>query len=146
MPPATRFLSSRVKPAAIANALFVVSLALPCVLWDDYPEDRMRFGFEILLMGWAGPLAGDFAWYANILFFYVFYRIRRKKPVRARWLVVALLVLASCSVLFPAWHAYSFLLSTSLVVMVGAYVWASSMLFAAYAALASTSDSFKPTS
>jgi hypothetical protein len=37
------------------------------------------YGYSILLFGWAGILAGQFAWYANILFFPIAGAIRSQK-------------------------------------------------------------------
>lgn len=132
---AVKVLSSGSHLALMAMTLFVLSLALPVALWDDYPVDRIDFGFKVLIMGWAGPVTGDVAWYANIPFLYVFCRARRKRPVRARGFLAVLLVLAGCLIVFPALHAYSWFLSHAIEVLMGAYVWAASMLLAACAAL-----------
>jgi hypothetical protein len=138
-----RVLSIGATLALIANTLFVVSLALPCGLWDDYPVDRIDFGFKLLFMGWAGPVAGDFAWYANIPFFYVTCRARRKKPVRARGFLAGLLVLAGCLVIFPGMHEFSWYLSHAIEVWMGVYVWAGSMLLAACVAMIPPGGSLK---
>lgn len=137
--------NKRIHVASIANALFVISLVLPASVWDDYPTDRFLFGFEILLKGWAGPLTGDFAWYANPIFLYVSCSLWRRKNIRARRFWAALLVVAATSVLVPGLHAYSWLLSQSQVVLVGAYVWGCSMLLAAIAAIALPRIPSRPT-
>lgn len=110
---------------------YVLSLALPCLTVDDYPDDRWMFGGEILLEGWIGALAGDFFWYANIIFFYVMYRVWVRKGFRVRWLMAPLLALAGCSTLFPALQTHSAVLSIALPVLPGVYVWGVAMLLAA---------------
>ena len=135
----------KIRAIFIANALFVASLALPASIWDDYPTDHCMFRIEILLKGWAGPLAGDFAWYANPLFLYVSHSVWRHKNIRARWLLAILLLLASTFVLIPALHSYSWFLSQSKVILIGSYTWGCSMLFAAIAAVVAPNNSFKPT-
>ena len=48
--------------------LYGVSLALPGVVFEG-TKDTILYGYKILFIGWGGFFIGNFAWYANILFF-----------------------------------------------------------------------------
>lgn len=50
----------------LATILWVVSLFLPA--YSTYSETVI--GFQVLFMGWLGPLVGNIAWYANLFFLY----------------------------------------------------------------------------
>jgi hypothetical protein len=38
------------------------------VIHADRPFDDVRYGYEVLGLGWLGLLIGQMAWYANLLF------------------------------------------------------------------------------
>jgi hypothetical protein len=44
--------------------LFLVSVNLPTVLYAD--QRQWSNGFHLLLIGWLGPIEGQFGWYANL--------------------------------------------------------------------------------
>ena len=47
--------------------LWLTSLALPAFV--SFSSKETLFGWNVLLMGWLGPLALNFAWFANIFLF-----------------------------------------------------------------------------
>jgi hypothetical protein len=128
--------SSRALPK-LAIALYLVSLASPCVLSDDYPEDHYIFGIEILLEGWIGVIAAELHWYANLVFFYVIYRAWNHRHIPAKGLFSALLLLPAITVLFPVVRTsygtitLSPYLSTMKAVLFGTYIWSACMLLGA---------------
>jgi hypothetical protein len=51
----------------VALLLYAISLTLPAfVIHAESPFDDVRYGYEILLVGWAGLFIGQVAWYANL--------------------------------------------------------------------------------
>lgn len=48
---------------AAAGALWLLSLALPALRTGS----ESTAGFEVLLIGWLGPITHTFAWYGNLL-------------------------------------------------------------------------------
>ncbi len=56
-----------------ALVFWLCSLPLICI--STYVEKYQILGFQILAMGWLGPLTGVFAWYANIFFLFAVWRL-----------------------------------------------------------------------
>ena len=121
----------------VALALYLSSLASPCVLDDDYPTDNFIFGIEILLEGWLGIIAGELHWYANLPFFYVIYRAWNDRQIPARGVFSALLLLPAVTVLFPVVDtSYGIVtvspyLSRAKEVLFGTYIWSACMFLGA---------------
>lgn len=57
------------------TALVFWLCSLPLICISTYVEKYQISGFQILAMGWLGPLTGIFAWYANILFLFAVWRL-----------------------------------------------------------------------
>lgn len=56
----------------LAFVLWVFSLILPGLVVPSHVSDLENiYGINLLLLGWIGPLAGIFSWYANPFFLYV---------------------------------------------------------------------------
>jgi hypothetical protein len=52
----------------VALLLYAISLTMPAfVIRSEGPFDEMRYGYEILLLGWLGLFVGQMAWSANLL-------------------------------------------------------------------------------
>ncbi len=64
---------------AVSVLLFVVAVLLPAAQYEDGP----RAGFDMLVLGWIGPLAGHFGWYANPLLLTSWVLGLSRKPRRA---------------------------------------------------------------
>lgn len=62
--------------ALAALALWLLSLCLPGLVYSrPVSEPESLWGYQILLLGWLGPLGYVFAWYANLFFLYVCWRL-----------------------------------------------------------------------
>lgn len=150
-----RHTSHRKILAVVASAAFLASLASPVFLMDNYPDDTYLFGIEILVMGWIGPIHGEFRWYANLIFLYVTYKLFTGAPIIGKWLLFLAMFLSAATMLFPyhrntygqVRHIYAHfgIRSFNNIVSfeVGVYFWAASMLIAAAGILA-PNTSFKP--
>ena len=60
----------------ISLALFLISLALPGYYIREMYEPQPSL--PLLMMGWLGPLDGNFSWFANVFYFIAL--IKRDKP------------------------------------------------------------------
>jgi len=58
------------KVAILSGVLWFCSLFFDALILYN---NRVFSGIEILFIGWGGPLAGYFAWYANVFFLFAFY-------------------------------------------------------------------------
>jgi hypothetical protein len=68
---------TRQELANIWLGLWGLSLALPAVVTNPIGHDDVGYGWMILMTGWLGPFIGQFAWLANVLFFFVLRFLRR---------------------------------------------------------------------
>lgn len=65
-----QYIADSPKLVLLSNLLFVISLLLPAYTVGVRLEGaRVFYGFEPLLLGWLGPFAGEFTWYANLCYF-----------------------------------------------------------------------------
>jgi hypothetical protein len=141
--------SSRILPK-LAIALYLLSLASPCVLHDSYPEDVYIFGIEILLEGWFGVVIGELHWYANLIFFFVIYRAVKHRHIPAKGVLSALLLLPAVTVLFPVVRTgYGTLtlspyLSMAKEVLFGTYIWSACMFLGAIVCLGASKHRLQP--
>lgn len=114
----------------ISLFLFVMACATPCLEMSQ-KSDPVWYGLRIMLLGWMGPLAGQFAWFANPLWLigavaFAF----RKWNVALISLGLALLFALNTVLLFviPLPADESKVNTTSLVrLRVGFYLWLASM-------------------
>ncbi|WP_037585185.1 hypothetical protein [Stenoxybacter acetivorans] len=75
--------------SVLALVIWCCALALPCLV--TYSTEDYLIGLAILLMGWFSLLMGNFAWLANIFFFYCIKRLFSKKvPTNAAVITVLL--------------------------------------------------------
>lgn len=144
-----RALSANKYFLGLIGILYLLSLALPCTLWDDYPTDRRQFGFEILVMGWAGVLSGDFLWFANPAFLIIFHRAWNNRPMPARWILCMFVLLPALAVFFPELHTrhglitLSWYLAHAKEVLLGPYIWAMCMLLTATVCVTAPGNAFR---
>lgn len=75
--------------ANIAMTLWLVSLALTGFSLNSNQDSWP--GIAILIAGWLGGLAVNFAWFANPLFLWAFVRLRTDKPAVGRSLLAVVL-------------------------------------------------------
>lgn len=61
------------KLAVLAALFWFLALALPAIVY--FGDREPIYGYEVLLVGMFGPLALNFAWYANILWFIALLRL-----------------------------------------------------------------------
>ena len=70
---------------AIAAMLpWIAALFAPAYEIADGTRDTRVEGWSLAAFGWLGPLAGCFAWYANILLFVAVGRLLRGRPLGRR--------------------------------------------------------------
>ncbi len=73
----------------ISSGLYLVSLTLPGFIlkydWDVSFNDNIWYGYNILAMGGLGIFVGQYAWYANPLFFlallFIFFKLYRAATI-----------------------------------------------------------------
>ena len=70
------------KLSLLSAVVWLTSLALPG--FAIYSNLRHIPGYEILWMGWLSPLVFNFAWFANVFYFYAFFQLfSGKSPVKS---------------------------------------------------------------
>jgi hypothetical protein len=68
----------------VALLLYAISLTMPAfVIHADGPLDEVRYGYEILFLGWLGLFIGQMAWYANLLLPAILLAIHFRRPQAA---------------------------------------------------------------
>lgn len=110
---------------------------------DNYPDDSYLSGVEVLMMGWLGPVRGEFRWYANLIFLYVTYKLFTGTPIFGKWLLSLAMLLSAATMLFP-YHRNTYgqfrqvhssfgirSFENIIAFEVGVYFWAASLLIAA---------------
>lgn len=108
--------------AGIAIMLWATSLFFPSLQAGAGPGSASYRGFNILVTGWAGPIGGAFAWYANIP--WVLEVIRQVKGEAPRlWLSAFALLLASSMILTPPLPVSGESSSGPVTFAVGAWIW-----------------------
>jgi hypothetical protein len=108
--------------AGIAVALWTSSLFIPSLAVGGDAESALYRGSHILAIGWAGPIGGAFAWYANIPWLVEVVRLARGKEPRL-WLSAFALLLAFSMVLTPQLPIDGEASSGTPTFVAGAWVW-----------------------
>lgn len=65
----TRFIRSDHAIPLISFSIYVGSLLIPGMYSHGYNGNRPIYGYDILVSGAAGIINGNFAWFANIIYF-----------------------------------------------------------------------------
>ena len=60
----------RAIPLGLSFILFVAGCISPAIIFVGSRGESVMDGFSALVIGWMGPLYGQFAWYANPLLFF----------------------------------------------------------------------------
>jgi len=69
--------------SAIVLSITVVAYVASLLLTGIVTSNEVMLGGGALLLGWLGPLAGSFAWFANPLLIFAMY-FSKEKPVAAK--------------------------------------------------------------
>lgn len=69
--------------AAIVLSTTVVAYVASLLLTGIVTSNEIMPGWGVLLLGWLGPLAGSFAWFANPLLIFAMY-FSKEKPLAAK--------------------------------------------------------------
>jgi hypothetical protein len=86
--------------------LLMIACAMPALDFQNFSgaqaQDRTTsWGVSLLLLGWMGPLAGQFAWYANVFLLGAWIlRLLRLYRVSALLALVALFVAFDCLAMY----------------------------------------------
>lgn len=56
------------KYAVVALVFWFASLALPA--FKAYSAQNSQWGYDVLAVGWLGPLVLNFGWFANLFFLF----------------------------------------------------------------------------
>ena len=122
----------------VALSLWVLSMFLPVITFDNGGIDTMLDGAHFLENGWAGPIMLQFGWYANLLMLPAAYAASRNtiKPRKRHFILVAALIALWGNTLFLSsiagytgdapivrWHAGYFSWMVATGTMGGLLMW-----------------------
>ena len=122
----------------VALSLWVLSMFLPVITFDNGGIDTMLDGAHFLENGWAGPIMLQFGWYANLLMLPAAYAASRNtiKPRTRHFILAAALIALWGNTLFLSsiagytgdapivrWHAGYFSWMVATGTMGGLLMW-----------------------
>jgi hypothetical protein len=123
---------ARLVVLAISLLLYGVACAAPALVFLGNGGSEAWPGYRVLFLGWLGALIGQFAWYANPLFFFGIITFLFRKWIATIVLIgLTLLMAANTFLLFiqevPADEAGVNVLTLE-TLHVGFYLWVASIL------------------
>ncbi|MBK1853272.1 hypothetical protein FE845_18145 [Marinobacter sp. 1-4A] len=113
-------LDFRTRAKGLCIALFGLSLLFPALIFE---HREPLLGIQVLLSGWWGFLTFDFAWFANIAFFFALSQISRGVYGKALVANIFAIVLGLLSFLADEWWFNEGSGTEIIGLGVGFYIW-----------------------